>query len=48
MPIDAERAIGAQLPERRFQWTPSDVVLYHLGIGAGARPGDNLAPEALR
>ena len=26
----------------------SDVLLYHLGIGAGSRPGDNLSPAALR
>ena len=31
-----------------FSWTSSDVLLYHLGIGAGSRPGDNLDPDALR
>ena len=48
MPIDPSVAIGAQLPDRTFSWTSSDVLLYHLGIGAGSRPGDNLNPAALR
>ena len=34
MPIDPAAAIGAQLPDRTFTWTESDVLLYHLGIGA--------------
>ena len=34
MPIDASVAIGAQLPDRSFSWSESDVLLYHLGIGA--------------
>ncbi|MDG3011454.1 3-alpha,7-alpha,12-alpha-trihydroxy-5-beta-cholest-24-enoyl-CoA hydratase [Rhodococcus sp. D2-41] len=40
MPIDPSVAIGAQLPAQEFSWTSSDVQLYHLGIGAGARPTD--------
>src|SRR4051794_1799258 len=48
MPIDPDVAIGAELPERTFAWTSSDVLLYHLGIGAGSRAGDNLDPKALR
>jgi acyl dehydratase len=48
MPIDPAVAIGAELPDRSFSWTSSDVLLYHLGIGAGSRPGDNLDPKALR
>ncbi|HEY0574201.1 MAG TPA: MaoC/PaaZ C-terminal domain-containing protein [Pseudonocardia sp.] len=40
MPIDPERALGATLPERTFSWTASDVLLYHLGIGAGDDPVD--------
>jgi acyl dehydratase len=48
MPIDPEIAIGAELPDRTFSWESSDVLLYHLGIGAGSRPGDNLDPAALR
>ncbi|RDI47192.1 MaoC/PaaZ C-terminal domain-containing protein [Nocardia mexicana] len=37
MPIDPKVALGAALPELEFAWTPSDVQLYHLGLGAGAR-----------
>jgi acyl dehydratase len=48
MPIDPDVAIGAELPDRTFSWTSSDVLLYHLGIGAGSRAGDNLDPRALR
>ena len=48
MPIDAAKAVGAQLPDRSFTWTESDVLLYHLGVGFGSRPGDNLDPKALR
>ena len=48
MPIDPSVAIGAQLPDRTFSWTSSDVLLYHLGIGAGSRPGDNTDLGALR
>ena len=51
------RAPDAHRPDRRdrrrprlrtFSWSSSDVLLYHLGIGAGARPGDNLDPAVLR
>ena len=48
MPIDPNVAIGAELPDRTFSWTSSDVLLYHLGIGAGSRPGDNTDVAALR
>jgi acyl dehydratase len=34
MPIDPTKAIGAQLPEVSFSWSGSDVLLYHLAIGA--------------
>ncbi|WP_300404900.1 MaoC/PaaZ C-terminal domain-containing protein [Nocardioides sp.] len=47
MPIDPSVAVGADLGERTFSWSESDVLLYHLGIGAGSRAGDNLAPAAL-
>ncbi|MBK1788684.1 MaoC/PaaZ C-terminal domain-containing protein [Prauserella cavernicola] len=40
MPIDADTAIGADLGETSFAWTSSDVLLYHLALGAGADPGD--------
>src|SRR5882724_3171970 len=38
MPIDPEIAIGARLPEIEFSWTSTDVLLYHLALGAGAAP----------
>lgn len=47
MPIDAAKAIGAPLADRSFSWTESDVLLYHLAIGFGSRPGDNLDPRTL-
>ncbi|MCO1578768.1 MaoC family dehydratase N-terminal domain-containing protein [Crossiella sp. SN42] len=34
MPIDPDRAIGAELPPAEFSWTESDVLLYHLALGA--------------
>lgn len=48
MPIDPTVAIGAEIGERHFTWSPSDVLLYHLSIGAGSRAGDNLSADALR
>ena len=48
MPIDPALAIGADLGSREFSWSASDVLLYHLGIGAGARDGDQLDPAVLR
>lgn len=48
MPIDPDKAIGAELPERSFAWTASDVLLYHLAVGAGSRAGDQTDPKALR
>lgn len=48
MPIDPTKAIGAELPSQSFSWSSSDVLLYHLGIGAGSRPGDATDPAALR
>jgi acyl dehydratase len=47
MPIDPGTAIGARLPDRSFSWSSSDVLLYHLGIGAGRRGGDNVDRAAL-
>ncbi|WP_326569802.1 MaoC/PaaZ C-terminal domain-containing protein [Amycolatopsis rhabdoformis] len=40
MPIDPALAIGADLGAVRFAWTASDVLLYHLALGAGADPVD--------
>ncbi len=39
MPIDPAKAIGAQLPPGVTSWNADDVILYHLGIGAGTGPG---------
>lgn len=40
MPIDRDRALGAVLPESTSSWAENDVILYHLGVGAGAAPTD--------
>ena len=45
MPVDPSRALGAELPPSQFRWTSSDVLLYHLALGAGADPLD---PRELR
>ncbi|MFE9582633.1 MaoC/PaaZ C-terminal domain-containing protein [Nocardia sp. NPDC006044] len=45
MPINPKVALGAELPSREFAWTPSDVQLYQLGLGAGTRWTD---PAELR
>jgi acyl dehydratase len=45
MPIDPAQALGAQLPSHDFSWTSSQVLLYHLALGAGAAPLD---PKELR
>lgn len=48
MPIDPSVAIGAETGSQEFSWTSSDVLLYHLAVGAGARSGDNVSADALR
>jgi len=48
MPIDPDVAIGAEVGTVSFSWSESDVLLYHLAIGAGSRSGDHLSPAALR
>ena len=48
MPIDPGVAVGAEVGTQEFSWTSSDVLLYHLAVGAGSRPGDNLSAQALR
>ncbi|HEX6147161.1 MAG TPA: 3-alpha,7-alpha,12-alpha-trihydroxy-5-beta-cholest-24-enoyl-CoA hydratase, partial [Acidimicrobiia bacterium] len=40
MPIDLDRAVGAELITTAFSWAEEDVILYHLGIGAGDPPTD--------
>ncbi|AZQ34380.1 3-alpha,7-alpha,12-alpha-trihydroxy-5-beta-cholest-24-enoyl-CoA hydratase [Streptomyces cyaneochromogenes] len=51
MPIDAAKAVAAEPRTGEISWTPKDVQLYHLGIGAGARPdiaGPATDPDELR
>ena len=40
MPIDPAVAIGSTLPSTEISWTSSDVLLYHLALGAGGSPTD--------
>jgi acyl dehydratase len=40
MPIDPKKAIGADLAEGKSAWTRDQVILYHLGIGAGRNATD--------
>ena len=35
MPIDPAVAVGADLGVTKFEWTSTDVLLYHLALGAG-------------
>ncbi|MFJ8105609.1 MaoC/PaaZ C-terminal domain-containing protein [Streptomyces sp. NPDC096132] len=45
MPIDAAKALAAEPRSGEISWTPKDVQLYHLGIGAGIPATD---PDELR
>jgi acyl dehydratase len=38
MPIDPSKALGAELPAADGSWSQDDVILYHLGVGAGVPP----------
>jgi acyl dehydratase len=40
MPIDPSKAFGAEFPEAQTSWEPDDVILYHLGVGAGVPPNE--------
>jgi acyl dehydratase len=40
MPIDPSKARGAPLPESETSYTKDQVILYHLGVGAGVPPTD--------
>jgi acyl dehydratase len=40
MPIDPSKALGAELGESENHWEHDDVILYHLGVGAGVPPTD--------
>ncbi len=35
MPIDRNVALAAEFPSQSGEWGPDDVILYHLGLGAG-------------
>src|SRR5574341_2572890 len=35
MPVDPSKALGAKLSAGAASWGPDNVILYHLGIGAG-------------
>ena len=38
MPIEIDKVLGAELPETEAAWSEDDVILYHLGLGAGDPP----------
>ncbi len=40
MPIDPSKALGYELESGPGQWGPDQVILYHLGVGAGTPPTD--------
>jgi acyl dehydratase len=40
MPIDLDKVLGAELSPGTASWTPDQVILYHLGVGAGVPPTD--------
>lgn len=40
MPIDVDKVVGAALPEGSATWDKDDVILYHLGLGAGVPATD--------
>lgn len=45
MPIDLNKALGAQLPSQEFSWTASDVALYALAVGAAGDPMETTGLE---
>jgi acyl dehydratase len=48
MPIDPAVAVGAELPGRDLSWDPTDVLLYHLAVGAGPDELSYVYERALR
>jgi len=40
MPIDVQQVVGTEVLRRRGGWTPDDVILYQLALGAGVPPDD--------
>lgn len=45
MPIDVDKAVGAELEGETFSWSEEDVILYNLGVGAGNPP---TSPDELK
>ena len=41
MPIDVDKILGAELPAATWDWGPDQVILYHLGVGAGVPATDD-------
>jgi len=41
VPIDLDKVLGAELPGAVATWDGDDVILYHLGVGAGGSPTDD-------
>ncbi len=35
MPVDPQKALAATMPSGTYEWTQDQVILYHLGLGAG-------------
>ena len=40
MPIDVDKAVGAELGGGTYSWTEEDIILYGLAVGAGDPPTD--------
>ena len=40
MPIDPSKALGAELGSGSYEWDRDQVILYHLGLGAGVPATD--------
>ncbi|WOC12832.1 MaoC/PaaZ C-terminal domain-containing protein [Gordonia sp. MP11Mi] len=45
MPIDPAIAVGADLGEQTFSWTPREIALYNLAVGGAADPMDTVGLE---
>ncbi len=45
MPIDIDKALGAEIAASSFSWDEKDIILYNLAVGAGDPPTD---PQELR
>ena len=41
MPIEVDKVVGTELPGQVSEWDPDDVILYHLGLGAGVPATDD-------